>query len=488
MAAVPTVAPAFATEVRPPTTRGRLLSPSEATPSPSPEEDVLGSEGPEGACGLGLETGALGLAGAAFTNGLVVFGFTRLGSFIAIYTISAGFIFSRPHIQEMTDLLSQNLSVSHTSKGALVPNVPRVIPVDPVSVVSQYVWGQDVEFKLPRTLGKVKDAVIAITVGNLTGTNYAPPTSFWHDRLTQTVGSSAVLETVYKEDHFNEAITFLNQQDFAAIAPKIWMNNDGTFKASTALTAGTYYLPLWACLFMTAQPYVKGFNNEWKIKITLPSSQPALSGSTGTWYITGLRLLVTEAKLPAGIEASLAARHLSGITYQTVARVRHYDQKTIVAGNNEYQLTPFSKTDSAALLFYIRAQDSDTTNVGKRYQVNTINFRDADQNLFFATDLDGDFVEAFILPYQVQTSAGMAFTAPAINNYLIPFCSKLQTVIEDGTVDSAYRLEGTEKIVLNLTSSQVAALPSGATFVCVSYNYTKLKVKNGLVMPVPGRA
>ena len=74
-------------------------------------------------------------------------------------------------------------------------------------------------------------------------------------------------------------------------------------------------------------------------------------------------------------------------------------------------------------------------------------------------------------------------------NYLLPFSSHVGAVLEDGRDLGAYQMSGKEKIVLNLSAANFTALcnklgtsatnSNGAVFVAVSYDYMRIKVKQG---------
>ena len=368
-----------------------------------------------------------------------------------------------------------------------VPNVPKVTYQDPQSISTNYAWSLPVDFVLPRTLGKVLDMVLQIDVSvSGSGSCTFPPTPYWFERLETSIGGSAPIETVNKDELFMESLMFLNSQDFQTVAPTVNINADGTFN-SFAMTSGRYFLPLWANCLNTAQPYLKGFNSEWKLRFVLSNNQPntVLTG-TSTVTVTGLRLMIIEATLAPEIELRLAKQHQVGITYNTVNRVRHVDTKAITAADNEFTLTTFGN-ESAGMLFYIRAADNsgDYSKVGKRAGASYVNMRDAQGNPYYATNLDSQFNLAYLQPWSIakEPIQGVGSTNTCLYNYLVPFSAHLGAVLEDGRDLGAYQLSGREKAVMTLTSSDVSAMTtavgSNPNFVAVSYDYIRIVVKNG---------
>ena len=386
---------------------------------------------------------------------------------------------------------SKNLEVASgaTPPGAFkVPNVPKVTFQDPQSVSNSYSWGVPVDFVLPRTIGKIIDLVLQIDV-NTSADVALPPTPYWFERLETSLGGSAPLETVNKDELFQETLAFLDIQDFQTIAPMVNIQTNGAWNAdstvaSQKISTGTtrFFLPLWANCLMTMQPYLKGFNSEWKLRFYLSLTTPILSG-TATTNITGLRLLITEAQLPPSLEGRLARQHETHVTYNTINRLRHLDTKMPTeAGTVEYTLTTFGN-ESAGVLAYIRASDSSTnyTKLGNRCPIKTINLRDAQGNPYYATDLDGDYNLYFLSPWSVKGEP-LADNRGKYN-YLLPFCSHVGAVLQDGRDLGAYAMSGKEKIVLNWSASDFTALStncgSSPVFVAVSYDYMRIKVKNG---------
>ena len=390
----------------------------------------------------------------------------------------------------MSDSTSANLPTpggGAPSTGFKVANVPKVTYQDPQSISTNYGWGLPVDFVLPRTIGKVIDMVLQIDI-TVTGEGASvalPPTPYWFERLEASLGGSAPIETVNKDELYQESLCYLDMQDFQTIAPKVNINPDGSWVTSnTSFPVGTYrfFLPLWANCLMTMQPYLKGFNSEWKLRFTTSLTPPILgSVASPAVAISGLRLLITEAQLPPSIETRLAAQHSKGVTYNTINRLRHTDTKMPTgAGTIEYTLTTFGN-DSAGVLLYFRGQDNDYTHLGLRCPLNTINMRDAQGNPYYATDLDGQFNLYFLSPWSIKGEP-LAGNRGAFN-YLLPFSSHVGAVLEDGRDLGAYSMSGKEKAVLNLTNADLSALTANCganpVFVAVSYDYMRIKVKNG---------
>ena len=377
-----------------------------------------------------------------------------------------------------------------------VPNVPKVSYQDPQSISNSYGWGNPVDFVLPNTVGKVIDMVLQIDF-TVTGVVNAPPTPYWFERMETSLGGSAPIETVNKDECYTETLAFLDVQDFQTIAPMVNIQASGAWNTgtTTALTSGRLFLPLYSNCLTTMQPYLKGFTSEWKLRFVLSQAAPIITTSPvagDTFSITGLRLLITEAQLPPSMEARLARQHSNGsIVYKTINRLRHMDTKLpTAAGTLEYTLTTFGN-ESAGVLAYFRAVDGQTAadyaKIGKRAPVNTINLRDANGNPYYATDLDGDYNLYFMTPWAVKGEP--LDSNRGKENYLLPFSSHVGAVLEDGRDLGAYQMSGKEKIVVNLTAANFTALcnrlgttatnPAGAVFVAVSYDYMRIKVKQG---------
>ena len=391
----------------------------------------------------------------------------------------------------MDDSTSPSLptpSGSHDPKSFKVANVPKVTYQDPQSISTSYGWGLPVDFVLPKTIGKVLDMVLQIDITVTGSTNtWLPPTPYWFERLETSIGGSAPIETVNKDEFFLESLMFLDLQDFQKVAPMVHINGDGSFKnfgVANQIRSGRYFMPLWACALMTAQPYLRGFNSEWKLRFVLSNLQPTLSPSTGaaTVAITGLRLLITEAQLPPNIEQRLAYKHSQGIVYDTINRVRHVDTKAITASDNEFTLTTFGN-ESAGLVVYIRAADNsaDYSKLGARGKASAINLRDAQGNNYYAANLDTNYNLYFYAPW--STTREPIENNTCNYNYTLPFSANLSAVLSDGRDLGAYALSGKEKAVLTLSANDVATntqqLGSTQVFVAVSYDYLRIKVKGG---------
>jgi hypothetical protein len=171
------------------------------------------------------------------------------------------------------------------------------------------------------------------------------------------------------------------------------------------------------------------------------------------------------------------------VTYNTINRLRHTDTKMPAGpGPAEYTLTTFGN-ESAGVLCYIRASDSSTdyTKLGNRCPFTTINFRDAQGNPYYATDLDGNFNLYFLNPWSIKGE-------PLDNNrgkfnYLLPFSSHVGAVLQDGRDLGAYAMSGKEKAVVNLSASDMTALTANCgtapLFVAISYDYMRIKVTKG---------
>jgi hypothetical protein len=390
------------------------------------------------------------------------------------------------------DSASKNLpTIGASAYGFKVANVPKVTYLDPQSISNNYAWGLPVDFVFPKTIGKVIDMVLQIDVDcGDENTALLPSTPYWFERLETSIGGSAPFETVNKDELYEETVEFLTNQDYINIAESVNVPYYGGPSERDAFKKGRYFLPLWANCMITAQPYLKGFNSEWKLRFVLSNNQPTVSSDVADpakpnrdkVNITGLRLLVTEAQLPPNVEARLALEHSKGITYNTINRVRHTDTKVITsAGDIEYTLTTFGN-ESAGVLLYIRPADGDYKNIGNRYTISYVNLRDAQGNPYYGTNLDGEFNRVYLTPWSINKESASVhdFGTYRLNpTYLLPFCANLGSVLEDGRDLGAYALSGKEKAVITLSEDDVSKLPSNAVFVAVSYDYMRIKVKGG---------
>ena len=369
--------------------------------------------------------------------------------------------------------------------GFHVPNVPKVSYQDPQSISSNYGWGLPVDFVLPK-IGKVIDMVLQIDL-TVSGAQdvILPPTPMWFERMETSVGGSAPIETVNKDECFQETLMFLDVQDFQTIAPKCNINANGSWN-SDPLPVGTtrFFLPLWSNCLMTSQLYLKGFDSDWRLRFLLSQNTPqmgsALTNTTAS--ITGLRLLITEARMSEWAEKALLYQHQYGhVVYKTINRLRHTDTKVPGEGSTEFTLTTFGN-DSAGVLTYFRATDSatDFTKLGLRAQISSLNLRDANGNPYYATDLDGDFNLYFLSPWSVSGEPLSGNRGKY--NYLLPFSANVGSVLKDGRDLGAYRMSGKERIVVNLTSTQATALTTNLgtpVFVAISYDYMRINCWQG---------
>ena len=392
----------------------------------------------------------------------------------------------------MSEEQSKNLEVASgsTPPGAFkVPNVPKVSYADPTSIATTYAWGTNVEFSLPKTIGKVIDMVLQVDITVATADVALPPTPYWFESIITSLGGSQAIETVWKDECFQETLAFLDIQDFQTIAPMVNIGADGSWnkdetKASEKVAVGTkrFFLPLWANCLMTAQPYLKGFNSDWRLKFLLSTTAPILGGS-GTVTVNALRILITEAQLPPSIEAKLARQHMGQVTYNTINRLRHTDAKMPSASGVAEYVTTTLCNESAGILTYIRANDNSAnySKLGQRCPVSNINLRDAQGNPYYSTDLDGNFNLYFLSPWSVKGEPLAGNQGKY--NYLLPFSSHVGAVLQDGRDLGAYACSGREKVCLTFSSGDITALTANCgtnpLFVAVSYDYMRIKVKNG---------
>ena len=379
-----------------------------------------------------------------------------------------------------------------------------------------------IEFVVPKHLGKVVDTQLNFqlnfTTANGKKTVNIMPTTFFCDAI-ETLYNGQVIERVEREECHQETVQYLTDQELNQVADR--MNVDpatgglATFDISGATTK-SFWLPLWANVLNSAQPYIRGFSGEWRYRLFLtPNIWSTANGAPSTDVtLTGVSqiyMYCTEAQLQPGVESALNNAHNSGCLYRTVIRNKWTKGEPQLAGGQEYQqtLTAFN-TDSAALSLYVKPNPSVPREYIQKLELGTkddvsayIQIRDAangeltiqlpPNNVVDKTNLYVPFPSCYkdvtMLANAGQSEAGANPATGSIQKfYTFPFCPSIQKVLDEGHVGGGYLLTGNERIVVKptttlnspLTATGVCGSPSSGVQVCVvSYEYTKLSCQAG---------
>ena len=386
-----------------------------------------------------------------------------------------------------------------------------------------------IEFEIPRNLGKVVDAHLNFQMNftDLAGTTPIPltPTTLWCDAI-EVLYNGNVVERVEREEIHQETVQYLTDIEFNALAPRINLDSTtGGFKTfNLGGTTGTsisgaksFWLPLWANVFTSAQPYVRGFNGTWKFRLWLTpniwattadngaggvaGTSPAAVGIVGgavSFTLSQMYLYVKEAQFSGGIEAAYDRAHQSGCVYRSVIRNKWVKTEQQLSAGQEYQqtLTSFN-TDSCGLTLYVKPVPAFPYQFLQKLELGSpdslgsyVQIRDA-ANGELTIQLPPDQViekNSLWTPvpsvYANEQSADSTVANPQQKYYTFPFCASGQKCLEEGKVQGGYLLTGMERIVINPSrtiagcETNVSAPPtfgSGGVQVCVvSYEYAKL--------------
>jgi len=372
---------------------------------------------------------------------------------------------------------------------SIVANVPKVHEVLPKSTVPTSPWNgtqYTVEFEIPQHLGKITDCVVQFDIETWCddasgGSQRLAPTTFWCERV-ETLYNAQVVENVEKDEIHNETVNYMTDQEFNTLRNLLNVSSTGSFQSawstSTTKARRRFYLPLWANFFATAQPFVRGFDAAWRFRLTLAAdithtSTTVNAGASNHIGLTAMKLFITEATLSEGAQASLEAAHRSGIVYRSIIRNKFTKSEPSIPSSSDYNcvLTTFA-SDSAGLLVYIQPDSTAVSDFMSRSELDFVGVRDS-ANAELTVALPGAFIEGFIMPQSVPITSILTTNA-SNNNYLFPFCSSLQTVLESGKVLGGLKLTSQERIVLRPLASL-----SGRKFNCVSYDYATMAVRGG---------
>lgn len=425
----------------------------------------------------------------------------------------------------------QQVAAAHDGKGddKTPPYIPKENLVLCQTSVPTSAFGgagtaqYQIEFVVPKHLGKVVDAQINfqlefVNPGDTTVS--VMPTTFFCDAI-ETLYNGQVVERVEREEIHQETVQYLTDQELNQIADRLNIDSStgglNTFQFNASCTK-SFWLPLWACAFGSAQPYVRGFSGEWRFRLFLtPNIWATADGASsgGTVAVKNIYLYCTEAQLQPGVESALNNAHASGCLYRSVIRNKWTKGESQLVAGQEYQqtLTAFN-TDSAALNLYVKPNASvprqyiQKLELGDKDDVTSyIQIRDAANGELTIQLPPNDVVNKtnLFVPFPsvyknvtmlTNTGSGNLVTGanPAAGSiqkfYLFPFCPSIQKVLDEGHVGGGYLLTGQERIVIKpqttlnnaLTSTGSCAVVGTATGVqvcCVSYEYAKLSCQGG---------
>ena len=144
------------------------------------------------------------------------------------------------------------------------------------------------ELAFPQFLGKVTDSVLQMNItvtntSNASGSVQLTPTTQWFSRL-ETLLASQVLESVEPYDIHTETVSYCTDQEFNNVYKSMNLSSTAGFVSAFTLAAGasatfTYYLPIWASLFSTMQPFIRGFADEFRLRLTFQNSIVTTNGT-----------------------------------------------------------------------------------------------------------------------------------------------------------------------------------------------------------------
>ena len=426
---------------------------------------------------------------------------------------NAGFgVKSAPRPQGAVEIAQ--IKMTHDGQGSdttppFVPKESQILPQTPAPSVPWSGSQVQLEFEIPRHLGKMIDAQLNFQMTLLNsggGQATLMPTTFWCDAI-ETLYNGNVIERVEREEIHQETAQFLTQQEFQIMARL--MNIDaatGGLTAGISVPAGSsvkanFWLPLWANVLNSAQPYIRGFDGTFKLRLWLTNkiwaTSDGLPDSGTTYRLDQMYLYATEAGLQPGVESALMSAHNTGCVYRTVIRNKWVRTESSITAGQEYQqtLTSFN-TDSAGLNLYVQPQDAQPRERLQKLELaaqkdssSYVQIRDA-ANGELTIQLQPDYVNTkgalyvpieplFLVPFD-STATTTTDLVGLQKFYLFPFCSNLGKVLDEGKVGGGYLLTGQERIVINPATALTGAW-NGSTFgtggvrvVVVSYEYTKL--------------
>lgn len=356
-----------------------------------------------------------------------------------------------------------------------------------------------VVFPFKKDTGKVIDSVLRIDLTIKCGSGAGgylslAPTTMWFDRREDMHGS-LVMELQDSDQIHLRTLAFLTDQEYSTLAEAVNIGADGNFKVddliqvSTTATKRTFWLPIWSGLIHSAQPYCKGFKDEWKLRFTtavngIVNSYKTTEVATGGTdadasalqiQVSGMTLYATEAELSASAEANLGLAHRQQIVYRCVSENKFSASEGSIGASSEYsKILTSLNSPTAGLAVFVKSSSTAVADCLTKYPVAEIGVLDGSSKEIVQRLPEG-LVRYFIQPESLPLTSHI--THPNVQSYyLFPFCANLLDVLETGQTNGGIVMTGNEKVVFRPQSN----LDSGAVVVVVAYQYAHLMVSNGV--------
>jgi hypothetical protein len=386
---------------------------------------------------------------------------------------------------------AQTIKDSHDGQNAgAPPSVNKVYQVLPKTTYPSQPFngaGQNVEFCLPNYLGKVIDNVLQFDLefkdSGAGGSLTVSPSTLFCDRIEHLYDGS-VIESQDADQVHMTTLAYLTDQEYNTIRTQVNIGTDGNFQtadpivvsAGGVVTKKTFYLPIWSGAINSFQPYVRGFNGEWRFRFWMAKSgivntySGVQAGLTIT--CTNLALWSTEAQLSEGADRNLRNAHKRAINYRGVLQTKFTSQESSVSNTSEYRKTLASfNSDTAGLLVFARPNSALVPDQLTKSPMQYVGFLDAGGSEIVQR-LPDSLIRYFVQPDTIPITSD--FSAPAVQSfYILPLCANLLNVLETGAVSGGLRLS---------TQEQIALLPLNTltnTVITVhAYEYAMLEVSN----------
>ena len=368
--------------------------------------------------------------------------------------------------------------------GNVVPAVNKVHEILARNTVPTNPWNgalSQVEYEFPSFLGKIVDNVLFFDITLSTsdaggGTVQLAPTTQFFERI-EILYNSQVVETVERDEIHTETVGFTTDQELALIRNSINVSSTGglasAFATSQAGIRHVFYLPLWCTTLATIQPFIRGFKDSWRVRVTFANS--IVAASTGDDYsvrLNQMKLYSTEANMSPGAISALEAAHFAGISYRTVIRnkfTKNFPSISNTSQTNEI-MTTFS-SDSAGLVVYVKPDTQAVSSCLTKDPLDTLELHDSANSQLTIT-LPAGLIEAFIMPTQVPLNSSVTLNG-SNSIYLFPFVPNLMKVIEKAEVSGGLALSSQERLVFkplyNLSTPRKLSV--------ISYEYAVVEVK-----------
>jgi len=395
--------------------------------------------------------------------------------------------------------VSQNIRPSHDGQKPIdtPASLNRVSKIDTDTPAPTQPWNgasPKITFSYKKPLGKVIDSVIQFDLnirssddgGYLT----LSPTTLWADRRENTYAGN-VLESQDADQIHMATLAFLTDQEFSTLAEAVNVGSDGNFNTAPLHITGTatkrtFWLPVWSGLFHSAQPFVRGFKDDWKLTLTMAkegivNSYKTTSGgatdadlSALTIQLDNISLWATEAQMSDTAISNLERAHKRQIVYRCITQTKFSQNETSIGSNSEYSRTLTSLTAATAgVVAYVKPSASDVSEQLTKYNLKTVGLLDAGNREIVQRLPDG-LLRYFIQPESVPLTSNI--TAEEVQSYYVmPFCANLLEVIETGRTNGGVKFTGNEKLVF-----RPAAELSDVIVNVVAIEYSHVVVVNGV--------